>query len=164
MGLLARIRGLSGGDRRLLAEALVALGCAALVVAFCPFRRVTDLVRLPTRAMADDDSQRIAIERVRWAVQACSRRVPWRAKCLEQALAAQWLLNRRSVPAVIHYGIANGIDGLAAHAWVSVKSIQVIGFENACEFSEIAQFPSPDRLDATVRRNVRLALLRRPRL
>jgi hypothetical protein len=164
IGHAARIARLSPADRRMAAEAVLALGLAALVVAVCPFRWIAGFVRFPERAVSTQSEPRCAVARVRWAVSACSRRVPWRAKCLEQALAAQWMLRRRSVPAVIHYGIVKRVERLAAHAWVSAGSTPVIGFENADEFGEIAQFPSQYSRDSNTRPATRFALLRKPRL
>jgi len=67
--------------------------------------------------------------------------VPWRAKCIEQGFAAQWMLRRRAVPAVLHYGVAKRDGALAAHVWVRSGANDVIGCENSNEFSEVAQFP-----------------------
>ena len=141
MTLAVQLRGLSWTERRLVAEATMALALAALAIAVLPFRLVASLARPCAQDQARVHDQEHTIRAVRWAVLACSRRVPWRAKCLEQAFAAQWMLRRRSVHAVIHYGIANGTDGLAAHAWVRATPFDVVGCENADEFTELARFP-----------------------
>jgi hypothetical protein len=139
--LADRLRRLSWAERRLLAEATIALALAALAVALLPFRFVASLARPCAQDQARLHDREQAIRDVRWAVLACARHVPWRAKCLEQAFAAQWMLRRRSVRAVIHYGIANRADGLAAHAWVRATPFDVVGCENADEFTELARFP-----------------------
>ena len=141
IALAGRFGRLSAAERRLIAEATVALALAALAIALLPFRLVASLARPCAQDQARLHEREQAIRAVRWAVLACSRRVPWRAKCLEQAFAAQWLLRRRSVHAVIHYGIANRAVGLAAHAWVRATPYDVVGCENADEFTELAQFP-----------------------
>jgi hypothetical protein len=141
IALAARLRRLSSPERRLLAEATLTLALAALVIAVCPFGRAASLARPPAQARTREDEHRQAINAVRWAILASARRMPWRAKCLERAFAAQWMLRRRSVPAVIHYGIANNNAGLAAHAWVRAGPFDVVGCENAGEFTEIARFP-----------------------
>ena len=141
MTLAGRLRRLSSAERRLLAEATIALALSAMVIAVLPFRLVASLARPCVQDQARLHEREQAIRAVRWAILACARRVPWRAKCLEQAFAAQWMLGRRSVHAVIHYGIANGADGLAAHAWVRATPFDVVGCENADEFTELARFP-----------------------
>jgi len=76
-----------------------------------------------------------------------ARAVPFRAHCLEQALAARWMLARRDCPAVLHLGV-NGAAaaravperGAAAHAWVSVGSEIVLGDGDLTHFAVIARF------------------------
>ena len=138
---LARFRILSSAERRLIAEAVAVLAIAAFMIALFPFRRVAAHARRLEGAAAGRTEQLRLIGEVRWAVAACARRVPWRAKCLEQGFAAQWMLRRRSVPAVLHYGVARRDGELIAHAWVRAGPVDVIGCENLGEFTELARFP-----------------------
>jgi len=145
IAILARIRILSRAQRRLIAEAVAALAVAALMIALFPFRRVAAHARRLEGEPAGRAEQLRAIGEVRWAVLAVARRVPWRAKCLEQGFAAQWMLRRRAVPAVLHYGVARKDGGLIAHAWVRAGSVDVVGCENHADFAEIARFPPETR-------------------
>ena len=138
---LARIQAATPGELGLLTEAVLALGVASFVVALLPFRKVAALARLPGGTPPAQAAQAQAIRSVRWAVSASARRVPWRAKCIEQGFAAQWMLRRRRVPAVLHYGIARRDGDLAAHVWVRSGANDVIGCENLADFAEVAQFP-----------------------
>jgi hypothetical protein len=139
---LARIQRATPAELRLLTEAVLALGAAAFVVALLPFRRVTALARPPKGSPPAPAAREQAIRAVAWAVAASARRVPWRAKCIEQGFAAQWMLRRRRVPAVLHYGIARRDGDLTAHVWVRSAETDVIGCENLADFAEVAQFPS----------------------
>lgn len=141
-GLLARMRGLSAAQWTALAEATAALAVAAPMIAFLPFRRVVALVRHPVgRSPVPPPNRAEQIGLVRWAVTAAARRLPWRAKCFEQGLAAQWLLRRRGIGSEIHYGIArDGSAGLQAHVWVTVGTLPVVGAEIAPDFVEIDCF------------------------
>lgn len=141
IAILARIRRLSRAERRLIAEAVAMLAVAALMIALFPFRRVAAFARRPEGAAPGQAEQQRLIGEVRWAVAAVARRVPWRAKCLEQGFAAQWMLRRRSVPAILHYGVARKDGALVAHAWVRAGSIDVVGCENSADFAELARFP-----------------------
>lgn len=138
---IARIAKSTASERRLLAEAVAALGVASFMIALMPFRKVAALARLPQAPQPTPSEQLERIRIVRWAVAASARRVPWRAKCIEQGFAAQWMLRRRAVPAVLHYGVAKRDGALAAHVWVRSGANDVIGCENSNEFSEVAQFP-----------------------
>jgi hypothetical protein len=144
-GKLARIRSLSSADRLLLVEAVAMLAVASFLVALAPFRRVAALAGHPDRIAADSAEQARQIRVVSWAVRAGARRVPWRAKCIEQGFAAHWMLRRRAVPTVLHYGVARREEGLIAHVWVRSGGAEVIGCENLADFAEVAQFPPAAR-------------------
>jgi hypothetical protein len=139
---LPRIRSLSAAEASLVVEAIVTLAIASLLVAFAPFRRVANLARHPESLPPTPSEQVRQIREVRWAVAACARRVPWRAKCIEQGFAAHWMLRRRSIVTVLHYGIARRDEGLIAHVWVRSGCTNVIGCENLGDFAEVAQFPA----------------------
>ena len=145
LGKLARIRSLSSADRLLLAEAVAMLALASSLVALAPFRRVAALAGHPEHTVPGSAEQARLIRTVSWAVRAAARRVPWRAKCIEQGFAAHWMLRRRSVPTVLHYGVARRDDGLVAHVWVRSGKADVIGCENLADFAEVAQFPPAAR-------------------
>src|SRR5258706_2976274 len=94
-------------DRMLLAEAATCLGIAALAVAVVPFRHVGNVAGRQARKPSRSEKDTLPIvDRVRWAVEAAARRVPWRALCFEQGLAAQQMLRRRGVQSVLYYGAA----------------------------------------------------------
>lgn len=127
-------------DRLLLAEALALLAIAALCIAALPFRRIA--------ALAARDGHRAPapaalIRRLRWAIDASARRAPWRAKCFEQGLAAQWMLRRRHYASTLHYGARRDpAGGLAAHVWVRSGETDVVGRENAGDYGLLASFGS----------------------
>jgi len=67
------------------------------LVAFRPFR---DLAAGEGEGEGEGEADPIRRE-VSWAVAAAARRVPWRAKCLEQGLAAQAMLRLRGLASVL---------------------------------------------------------------
>jgi hypothetical protein len=133
---------LSGRDRLLLVETIFWLALACVAVAVLPFRHVGCLAALPIRRPETKESQAAAVKRVRWAIVACARRVPWRAMCFEQGLAAQFMLRRRGVPSVLYYGAApDDRRGLSAHVWVRDGDVNVIGGEAYLRYAVLATFP-----------------------
>jgi hypothetical protein len=75
-------------------------------------------------------------------VGACADRVPWKAVCFQRGLALHWMLRRRGIASVLHYGIAQGNDrGLRAHVWISADGRVVLGGAEAAEFTCVASFP-----------------------
>jgi hypothetical protein len=140
---LPRLDRLSARDWLLAVEALAELVRASLAVALLPFRRVAAAAsKAPprTKRAAEADLPR----RIRWAVDAWGRRVPWRAVCFQRGLAAHRMLRRRGYRSILHYGVAQQAQkGLSAHVWVSLDGKPVIGGEEAPNFTCLASFP-PD--------------------
>lgn len=62
-----------------------------------------------------------------WALQAWGKRVPWRADCLVQALAARLWLERSGTASVLRLGARRLDGGILAHAWLEVDGIPVSG-------------------------------------
>jgi len=124
----------------LLAEAGVAMLAASLAVRLMPFRSLAE--RLSRRA---DVARQADAETAYWlrrAVLAWGKRLPWRALCFEQGLAASALLRRRRLAATLHYGAATIEGELKAHVWVTSGATQVVGCENKEDYGLLARFPS----------------------
>ncbi|WP_246518857.1 lasso peptide biosynthesis B2 protein [Ancylobacter lacus] len=143
VSLPARWLRLDSGGRALLLEALFALLAARLAVLLLPFRRVARLAsRRPNGPVREASAEEIA--RLRWAIRAVARRVPFRALCLEQGLAAQAMLRRRGIAATLHYGVGKPQgEAFLAHAWVRAGTQDVIGTEGCDRFAVLAVFPEP---------------------
>jgi hypothetical protein len=134
---------LSWRDRLLLSQAALWLGIAGLSIAVLPFRSVGLLAARPIRRQElARQARRNNVQRIRWAITRAAARVPWRAKCFEQGLAAQLMLRRRGIPAVLYYGAKQDEqNGLNAHVWVRDGDVDVIGGEIAGDFAILATFP-----------------------
>jgi asparagine synthetase B (glutamine-hydrolysing) len=130
-------------DRLLLGETVIFLALASVTIAILPFRVVAFLASgrwLPPRT--PPASRTDAVARIRWAVSAMARRVPFRAVCIHQGLAAQIMLRRRGIPSLLYYGAAQDKAlGLIAHVWVRDGELDVTGCEEAPRFALLARFP-----------------------
>src|SRR5262249_61243497 len=85
------------------------------------------------------------VRRIRWAIITTAARVPWRAVCFQQGLAAQFMLRRRGIPSVLYFGAAqDDRSGLHAHVWVRDGDVNVLGGEIASRFAILAKFPRED--------------------
>ena len=128
----------------LLLEAAISLAIACLAIALLPFRHIELLAAVPTRIReASSQERREIVPRVRWAITRTAARVPWRAKCFEQGLAAQFMLRRRGIPSVLYYGAAQDTwNGLHTHVWVQDGEVNVVGGESAHRFTVLARFPA----------------------
>ena len=129
------------GRRRqaLLAEALLAIAAASAAIRFRAFKRAIRMGSLP---LTEQPAAGEITGDVRWAVETAARNVPWRAMCIQQGLALQWMLRRRGVDARLHYGIGRDeIGELQAHVWVAAGDSVVIGSDEAPRFKCVATYP-----------------------
>ena len=126
----------------LVLEATLALAVAGIATATLPFRHVGQLAARPiSKADRSHQSRLEQVGRVRWSIHVSARRVPWHVRCFQQGLAAQFMLRRRGVPAVLYYGAATKEEGLGAHVWVRDGEMDVIGCEIASRYAVLATFP-----------------------
>ena len=134
-------------DRVLLCETVFWLAVAAVAIAILPFERLGRMAAISPRRRALVEPKRMEeTRRIRWAIMACGSRIPWRAMCFEQGLAAQFMLRRRGIPSVLYYGAAPDRDrGISAHVWVRDRDVDVVGCEIASQFAVLATFPAPTR-------------------
>lgn len=137
---LSALLALPGGDRRLLLRALVTLAGVRLAL------RVVPVDRLRRRVGRTRPHARTA-ERIAWAVQAASRRLPG-TTCLASALAAQRLLARDGHDCQLTIGVARNERGFAAHAWVVCDGVTLVGGEESVDYTPLVAWSS----DASARR------------
>jgi hypothetical protein len=119
------------------------LTASSLAIRLLPFRIVMKAAErpLPRDGLAFD-RQRSVCMRIRWAVIAWAKRLPWHPLCFPQGLATQWLLRRRGVPSVLCYGAKpDEIGKLIAHVWVCAGDTIVIGGEAVPGMGLLARFP-----------------------
>jgi Transglutaminase-like superfamily len=124
----------------LIAEAFAALALASMLIGLFRFRKIAALA---AQARHERPGAPPATARdIGWAVAAWARRVPWRAVCFQQGLAAQLMLRRRGWAAALHYGARHDDHGkLVAHVWVRSGELDVIGCEGADAYGLLAVFP-----------------------
>lgn len=148
---LARFARLGPRRLALLAEAVTALAIARLIVATRPPARVVrrfgrplaDGVDAPGEALPARDAGRAAD--IGWAIRCAAANVPFRALCVEQAIAARTLLDRRAIEAIVHYGIAppaGDSDGMRAHVWATAAGEEISGYPLRPAFRDVACFAS----------------------
>ncbi len=129
-------------DRRappaLLAEAGAAIRAASFAIRASEFRIIAERLERPPGGNPPANGE--TAYWIRRAVCAWGRRLPWRAKCFEQGLAAAWMLRRRGLAYQLHYGAANRDGLLVAHVWVMSGQIPIVGHENCESFSLLASF------------------------
>jgi hypothetical protein len=133
-------------DRFMLAHAAFCLLAARLALRWLPFRTVSAHFGVRGCVSPLDDAPRSidAAHRITWAIAAAARRVPWTARCLEQALAARWMLRSRNVASTFYIGVEVGtrleLGSLEAHAWLRSGSVIVSGAEVRDRFTTLVTY------------------------
>jgi len=146
--LLVRLGQVGPHRRALVAEAVLCLLAARLALIFVPF---PNLARRLGRFVPPDEARRLMVPStspqaqtatdIGWAVTRAARHVPFKAVCLPQAMAAQWMLRRRAIASAMHFGATRGTEKpLDAHAWLDAAGIEVTGYPVAACYAEIACF------------------------
>ncbi len=86
-------------------------------------------------------------EEIGHVVEVVGRCLPFRALCLQQAIAVRRMLTRRGIPAMVYLGVARDRAdraqadlGRAAHAWVTVGSRVVSGEGVLEKYAIVARF------------------------
>jgi hypothetical protein len=126
----------------LLLESALLLAAARLIVLVLPFR-------LYARALGRDGESPDApgpstVHRVSRAIESVSAHVPWRCRCLEQALAAKTMLRGRGISSTLYVAVAREV-GLEAHAWVRSGNVCVTGQAELERYTIVARFADQGR-------------------
>jgi len=124
----------------LLMEATVALAMAAAVIRLCSMAVVLRLADRRRDGRRDPEM----VRRTRHAIQAAARRVPFRCVCFQRGLALHWMLRRRGIASLLHYGVREK-HGLEAHVWVTVDGQMILGGDAAPGFACLVTRPALER-------------------
>jgi hypothetical protein len=131
-------------DRWLLAETTVWLGLGRLAVAALPFRWIAPRLgqHMAESSHEKGDVASLAVlRRVSWAMRIMSRDVPWGSRCLDQAIAAHYMLRRRGLTSTLYLGVAKaGEAELEAHAWLRSGPFYLIGGRGRQRYTVVATF------------------------
>lgn len=133
--------------RLLMVEAALWLLIARIWLLAVPFRRVAP--RLGQTLAGDSGAEAKAgpeaflAREIGWAVTRAADNVPFRAVCLQQAVAAKLMLRRRGVNSLLSFGVtlkAKDSPGISAHAWLDAEGVKVVGYPVPSTFARVACF------------------------
>lgn len=147
---VGRFSRLSRRDRILTYEAGVTLWFARLWLAIMPFRKVAGKLGTSYPAAAPknmllptSETDDAVARQISEAVIRASKNVPYKAVCIQQAVAAKIMLARRGIPSVMHFGVGRTEDEhekMRAHAWLATANVEVTGYPLDEGLTEIAYF------------------------
>ena len=141
MKRLAQLAHLPAPERHDLLEALALCTVVSILLRVLRFSTVAPrlgrhMAESPTHHEGATSGQ---VARVRWAIAAAARYLPWKPVCLPQAVTAQWMLRRRGIPSTLYLG-ADPSRGYDAHAWVRVGGVIVTGGPRQDRFAVVSTF------------------------
>ena len=148
MRTVRRALALPAVDRWLAIEALLCLAVSRCVLGLLPFRIGMRGLGLRFQAGLDDADAVVepvappeTVLAVGLAVSRASAVAPFRAVCLQQALAAALMLRRRGRPAEVYFGLAKDAGGnLIAHAWSKCGGVLVTGGQQMQRYVPVSVF------------------------
>jgi hypothetical protein len=144
MGDLAKLRGLTGAERRLLVISLAAMPLVAAGLSILGFRRWhAAMNRWPRPLSSRFTTEQAASERARSAakvVAIAAGRGPVRVSCLRRSLLLWWLLRRDGIDTVLRVGVNREGGTLHAHAWVEHRGTPLNDADDVA-----LRFPAFDR-------------------
>jgi hypothetical protein len=115
----------------LLAEALVVITLAQLVILGVPFRFYGRWLQVLN---GKAEPPQLLSRRLRRVINIACRVLPWNPVCLPRAMAAKAMLARRGYASVLTLGVGNvtnlkngAATPMTAHAWVTASDIIVSG-------------------------------------
>lgn len=120
-------------------EAVLLLLLAKLLVKYVPMRRWRHRLSTVEEPGGPPFEGRRLARKVARVVRRVARHVPFRAVCLPQAMAAQWMLRRRGISSRLFFGARRPLrpatappeerpaSGMDFHAWLTVGDACVLG-------------------------------------
>jgi hypothetical protein len=143
-GKFMKFKAMKRYQKSLFIEAILFQIIAGLILKLLPFRLITRLFSLPSHfnshapATTTSHTHINSIE-IKNALMISGDLSPWKNRCLVQALAARWMLNRRGMESKLSLGVAKGSDNtMIAHAWLNTKDLEVV--EKSGDYLELYIF------------------------
>lgn len=131
------IGNVSWRDWPTIVEAGTVVAASSLLTRVLSFKTYIKMGSRAVRPVSSSDGTRVS-----WITDELANRLPFQAVCLQRGLALQWMLRRRGLDAVLHYGSRMRADAVEAHVWVSVGQEIMIGAPQHLTFKEVARYPA----------------------
>jgi hypothetical protein len=127
-------------------EALVYSVFAGLCVALLPMKRYlfllgNNITQLPDTSPNTLNNYNMALlKEIRYTMDRLVKYLPWKTKCLTQAITGRLMLKLRNIDSTIHLGVRNNEGELKAHAWLEVQNYVVTGRKGLRNYRIVQSF------------------------
>ncbi|MBI1883849.1 MAG: lasso peptide biosynthesis B2 protein [Chlamydiae bacterium] len=146
-------RRLSPELRSLCREAFFHLFLAKLLIQFVPSRILLKYLgskRIdPPLRKEDTTSDPNTFRLIQKGIDIVRCNLPWHSKCLDQAMAAQWMLARRRLSGTVYLGLKKSDSShkkYDAHAWVCYKNIPVVGAQPHLNYVIVGMYSHQNKI------------------
>ncbi len=142
--LLKKYYHLNRAERKLLNQLLVWLIIGLFLARFVPLKWFDYMLGEYRKESLTDASkdQMILILKVKRKLKKIKKRVPWKVKCFEEAIAAKRVLEKYQVKTSIYLGVKKEKENkLIAHSWLKAGGIFITG-KNGHEHYAVVGFYS----------------------
>lgn len=147
---LAKLRGLTGREQRILFLALVSMPAIALGLRLFGLRRIQAALargKPPVEAEAGIGIASLRAAGTARLVAAAARHGPYRASCLPVALTLGWLLRQQGIGTDLRLGVRKVAARLEAHAWIEHQGMPLIDTPEVHErFAAFDQVVAPGKM------------------
>jgi hypothetical protein len=92
-------------------------------------------------SFAEDIENKATIRLIDLSIRRAQRMLPFRAKCLAEAVAAKQMLDQRGIKSTLYLGVSkDDKKKLIAHAWLRAGNFIVTGKKGMEKFVEVGRF------------------------
>ncbi len=128
-------------DKALVAECIAMLAAARVALRTIQSRKLLPGAGHVTPGSGASAPPAAAV-RVGATLEKIAPAMPFRAMCLEKALAGQWMLRRRGIRTTLFLGMAKEGSTYLAHAWLRCNGATITG-DGPVPFTPLASFGEP---------------------
>ncbi|MEQ8910256.1 MAG: lasso peptide biosynthesis B2 protein [Vicingaceae bacterium] len=123
-------------------EVAFTLFYARILTLLFPFKKLARSMSKPPKKQSQLNKSEKMGEAIKLSqlTKSLSKKMPFRAKCFEQALCLQKVLKRRGINSEIVFGLKTKADQLAAHAWCISQGVTLSGEKGKEQFSVLKSF------------------------
>ena len=135
--ILRKFLPLTGGQKKLLAEAAIFLYTTKLLLLFLPVKTVLKITL--SSKNSEKQYEPGQLKEIRLALLNADRLSFWKNRCLVQSIAGRWMLQHRKISSQIFFGVKHDNNRkIVAHAWLKAGDFEIV--EKSGDYRELNHF------------------------
>lgn len=142
MYLIKKYSQLSASDKILLFEASIILIIIKLLIRLLPIRFYKKIFGKQNSEpeIQVSENQSHTLYKISQAIVRSRKVIPWKSKCLTEAIAAKIMLRKRGIASTLFLGINKDEDKMIAHAWLRCGNTYITGRRGMNKFVVLSSF------------------------